>query len=139
HRGGALACADLRLAAARVGLGEARGVSLGIPAADCDPDLREDRIRHFVLQCPPERSLPRLAEGGFRASEAGPRLPAAHRVTRSRGTSADSGLVARSGSRRPVDCRRGASAPLSRTNLIRMKARIGGTNMSTEASTRFKA
>ena len=66
-RDGALARADLRLAAAGLGLGAARGVSLGVPAADCDPDLREDRIRHVVFRRFPEPSLHGLAVGGLRA------------------------------------------------------------------------
>ena len=46
----ALARADLRLAAAGFRLGAARDISLGGVAANRDPNLREDYVRHFVFR-----------------------------------------------------------------------------------------
>src|SRR5438094_4904417 len=46
----ALACADLWLGAARLGLGPARDISLGGRAVSSDRVLREDHVRHFAFR-----------------------------------------------------------------------------------------
>ena len=46
----ALVCADLRLAAAGLSLGAARGISMGRVAAARDRRGREDRLQHFAFR-----------------------------------------------------------------------------------------
>ena len=74
----ALACADLRLAAAGFGLGAARDISLGGVAAHRDPNLREDYVQHFVFRQAAATPLDGIRAARFRF----PRRAAIPRSTR---------------------------------------------------------
>ncbi len=83
-RAGALACADLRLAAAGFRLGASRDLSLGGVATDRDPNLREDYVRHFAFCFVREPPLVRIRAARFQLSTdmAIPRSTRCHNLLR---------------------------------------------------------
>src|SRR5260370_499333 len=118
----ALAFTDLRLAAAGLGLGAARNIPVGGVTPARDWHLRKDYVGHFAFRSVGNEALDGIRAGRLRlqpASQHRDRLPD---TTYSGKVSEHAGSLDRTRCGCGIPRRRGPSAPIPRTNLIRMHA-----------------
>src|SRR5205807_4227770 len=114
----ALACANLRVAAAGFRLGAARGISMGGVTAAGDRCLRKDRVPHFAFRRHDGEPHERWRRGGFHNAGY---LPDGSDDTPHSGSFPEQpGSVDRLGNCRGIPRRSGPAAPLSRADLMRM-------------------
>src|SRR3989440_567025 len=113
----ALACANLRVAAAGFRLGAARGISMGGLTAARDRRLRKDRVPHLAFRRHDGEPHERWRRGGFHSTGY---LPDGSDDTPDSGSFPEQpGSVDRLGNRRGIPRRSGPAAPLSRADLKR--------------------
>src|SRR6266404_7432942 len=118
----ALACADLRLAVAGFRLGASRHISLGGVTFHRDPNIREDHVRHLVFRFHAETPSDGIRTARFRFPRRGTSHNRLAGTTHSGNVPEQRRSMAWAAVRSRIHRRSGATAPLSRTTVIKLHA-----------------